>query len=139
MTHGSTQGVALNSNGLEDSSPIEVDSDNQSKHMNFKVFENPSPVVKVCQLTAASSQFLAAGNAMTNINLDNPFWRGLIELFLPIANRIFGIGIEGRGAINYLDPGELHCIENDYFLRSYCSTERTMDSIILFFFALCDR
>ena len=115
MTHGSTQGVALNSNGLEDSSPIEVDSDNQSKHMNFKVFENPSPVVKVCQLTAASSQFMAAGNAMTNINLDNPFWRGLISLFLPVANKFFDLGIQGRGAINYLEPGELHYIENSCF------------------------
>lgn len=112
----------MNSKGLEDSSPVSPDSEN----LNFKEFDIPSPVVKISELTGASSNFAAAGNAQTNIDLDNPFIRGALKLFLPAISKAMDLGIQGRGAVNYLDPGEFHRREKGRFSRYYCITQRNL-------------
>jgi hypothetical protein len=62
---GFVQGVALNSKRAEDSSPVPIDNTNQS----VKEFELPSSVVKISELTAASSNFGTAADAQTKVNL----------------------------------------------------------------------
>jgi hypothetical protein len=97
---GFVQGVALNSKGLEDSSTVSPDSEK----LNFKEFELPSPVVKVSELTGASSNFLGGTDSMTNIKLTNPFFRGVIKLFLPLISKVMGFDYSGP-IIKYLEPG----------------------------------
>jgi hypothetical protein len=97
---GFVQGVALNSKGLEDSSPVSSDSE----ILNFKEFELPSPVVKVSELTGASSNVVGAGDGMTNIKLTKPFFRGAIKLFLPLISKVMGDPYSGP-IVKYLESG----------------------------------
>eukprot|EP00978_Attheya_sp_CCMP212_P028807 scaffold100531_cov56-Attheya_sp.AAC.3 len=85
---GFVQGVALNSKRAEDSSPVPIDNTNQY----IKDFELPSPVVKISELTGASSDVAAAANA----ELKGPLGKILDGLLKLISPSIAG----------YVDPGK---------------------------------
>ena len=67
---------------MEDENPVPVDD-----NLCLKDFKNPSPVVKIAQLTSASSNFGASGDAMVNPNLQNSFLRKLVYGVLKIAKK----------------------------------------------------
>lgn len=97
---------------MEDSSPVEVDSEN----LNMKVFDNPNPAVEVVQLTAAASGFMAAGNEETTLDIANPVVEYLLKkAAIPLLNRFMKLGIDGTGVVSYLNPGEFRCRENSCF------------------------
>jgi hypothetical protein len=101
---GFVQGVALNSEGLEDSSPVAVNPTEQY----VKEFKLPNPVVKISELTGASSNFGAAGDAQTKVNLQ----KGLGKMFLNVGyflGKWFGPMKEilrDNNLKGYLDPGK---------------------------------
>ena len=76
------KGVALNAESVEDENPVPV-----GDNLCLKDFKNPSPVVKIAQLTSASSNFGASGDAMVNPNLQNSFLRKLVYGVLKIAKK----------------------------------------------------
>ncbi len=79
------KGVALNAESLEDEVPVPV-----GDNLFLKDFKNPCPVVKIAQLTSASSNFAASGDAALKIDLQNSFWRKLLYSISKIVKGVLG-------------------------------------------------
>ncbi|KAK1746153.1 hypothetical protein QTG54_002760 [Skeletonema marinoi] len=100
MGGGFVQGVALNAASVEDETPVPFELDDNKLYL--KEFENPSPVVKIAELTSASSNFGASGDAMLKIDLQNSFFR----------KQVYGIAKMFKGELKktdlsgYFDPGK---------------------------------
>lgn len=102
------QGVALNAKKLDDNAPVEPDD--QVHYM--KEFENPNPVVKIAELTGASSDFGASGDAMLRIDLQNKCIRNALYWAMSIFNPVY----KKSDLKGYLDPGEAWFILQCSFL-----------------------
>jgi len=96
-----TSGVALNAESLENKEPVPSDDN----ILFLKEFKNPSPVVKIAQLTSAASAFVAAADAIFKIDLRDSITRKLLyrlgKFFKGKLTRI-------NNLIDYLDPGKKH-------------------------------
>ena len=75
---GFLQSCALNANDVVEKDAV---CSNQEL-LYFKEFENPTEVMKVTQITGSSSNFFAAAEAQTTINLLSSFWQGLARVGL---------------------------------------------------------
>ena len=61
----------MNADGLKNTDPVPIDSEN----LYLKEFTNPSPVVKVAELSGASSNFGAQVDAMVRFDFQNSLSR----------------------------------------------------------------
>jgi len=95
---GFVQGVALNADSLVNTDPVPTNSES----IHFKEFANPSPVVKVTELTGASSNFGGSADAMLKLDLQNPLLR---RLFYGIG-KIFIPDLRQNDLSGFLDPGK---------------------------------
>lgn len=134
---GFIQGVALNSEKLENTDSVPV-----SNTATFiKEFKNPSPVVKVAELSGASSNFAAAGNAMVRLDLQNSwllnmafFLKFLFEDFKDMKEDVKGFLDSGKYKwwspssggksveLNFVDGGMFDNLGVLALLRRGCST-----------------
>lgn len=89
--------MALNAEDLENTHPVPVEDEN----LYLKNFKNPSKVVKVAELTGASSDFAASGDAMIAVDLQNVWKRNIAYWFAKL------IKPEARKSNlkGYFDPG----------------------------------
>ena len=92
----------MNADGLKNTDPVPIDS----KNLYLKEFTNPSPVVKVAELTGASSNFGASGDAMVRFDFQN----SLIRKMLYGVLKIFDKGLRDSNLSGYLDPGKPNMI-----------------------------
>lgn len=86
---GYIQGVGLNGKSLTDNSAVTVDE--TSNYM--AEFDLPSPVVKICELTGASSCFAAAADTLLTLDLKKYEW----------ILAVLGL----RNFLGFLDPGKV--------------------------------
>ena len=90
----------MNSESLKNTDPVPVDSDN----LYMKEFKNPSKVVKIAELTGASSNFGAAADAQVAPDLEGGLLRPVVDLFAKLY-------FKNADLTGYLEPGELEFLE----------------------------
>jgi hypothetical protein len=95
------KGVALNAESLKNDEPVPSDDN----ILYLKEFKNPSPVIKIAELTSAASAFAAASDVIFKIDIQNS-----ITIIRKILNRIGNV-FNGEltminNIIDYLDPGK---------------------------------
>ena len=83
---------------MDNTDPVPVCSESTY----IKEFDNPSPVVKVAELTGASSNFEAAAVAMVKVSLQNKF---IMYLAYKVAS-FFDKALKEHHLRGFTEPGE---------------------------------
>lgn len=79
----------------------------------MKEFSNPSPVVKIAELTGASSNFGASGDAMLRVDLQNSInLNSLYALGKLLKSELRKSDLKG-----YVDPGKIIDSDHSFDIR----------------------
>lgn len=88
----------MNSASLDNTDPVPVCSESTY----IKEFDNPSPVVKVAELTGASSNFGASGDAMVKVDLQN---KRIMDLAYKVGS-FFDKALKEHDLSGFTEPGK---------------------------------